>query len=164
MTGLLAKQGRKLPAPWLMDEQGVPSDDPAVALPPRAGTLLPLGGKDAGHKGYGLSLMVEALTAGLAGHGRSDPGPRFGATLFVQVVDPAAFSGAQAFATQMDDIVARCHGNPPLDPQRPVRMPGERGLQLRREQLEQGVALAPAVTDPLRAWAERLGVAAPPAL
>lgn len=161
MANLLAREGRKLPGPWAMDEAGQATDDPAVAVAPRKGTLLPLGGMDAGHKGFGLGLMVEAFTAGLAGHGRSDPGPRFGATLFVQVLDPRAFSGAQAFAGQMDWIVERCHGNPPRDASRPVRMPGERGLALRREQLAGGVRLNERIVQGLAKWASRLDVPLP---
>lgn len=164
LTSLLARQGKRLPGAWALDEDGVPSDDPAVVLPPRKGTLLPLGGTDAGHKGYGLALMVEALTAGLAGHGRADPGPRWGGTLFVQVIDPAAFSGSAAFRAQMDTVVDMCHANPPADPARRVRMPGERALGLRREQLRSGVLLADSITVPLWSWAQRLRVAQPQAL
>jgi len=161
MTTVLARQGAKLPGAWLMDEAGVPTDDPAVLRPPRRGTLLPLGGMDAGHKGYGLSLMVEALTAGLAGHGRADPGPRWGATLFIQVMDPQAFSGSKAFAQQMDWVVDKCRSNPPLDASRPVRMPGQRGLSLRSEQLTQGVRLSAEIVNALRPWAEEFELALP---
>ena len=112
LTGRLAREGRKLPGPWLIDEHGVATDDPAVLVPPRAGTILPLGGTDAGHKGYGLALMVEALTAGLAGQGRSDPGARWGATVFVQVIDPQAFNGREAFEAQMDWIGRQCETQP----------------------------------------------------
>lgn len=38
-----------------------------------SGTILPLGSLTSGHKGFGLGLLVEALTGGLAGHGRADP-------------------------------------------------------------------------------------------
>ncbi len=164
LTSLLAREGRKLPGPWLLDEAGRPTDDPTVRAAPRKGTLLPLGGTDAGHKGYGLALMVEAFTAGLAGHGRADPGPRFGATLFVQVLDPGAFSGAETFSGQMDWVVDQCHGNPPIDPARPVRLPGERALALRRAQLAQGVNLHPRVLQGLAKWAAQLQVAVPQAL
>jgi len=37
------------------------------------GTILPLGGLTSGHKGFGLGLLIEALTGGLAGHGRAYP-------------------------------------------------------------------------------------------
>jgi L-lactate dehydrogenase len=163
LTGQLAREGRRLPGRWVQDEHGVPTDDPRVAVPPRRGSLLPLGGIDSGHKGTGLALMVEALTAGLAGQGRSDPGPRWGATLFVQVLDPAAFNGRPAFESQMDWIVDACRSSPPAHADRPVRLPGHRGLELRRSQLRDGVALRPAIVEAVQPWADKLGVAWPPA-
>lgn len=163
LTGRLAKEGRKLPAPWLIDEQGTPSDDPAVLVPPRAGTILPLGGVDAGHKGYGLSLMVEALTAGLAGQGRSDPGARWGGTVYVHVIDPQAFNGREAFEQQMDWIAGQCASNPPARADAPVRLPGQRGLALREQALRDGVSLAPGIVAGLATWADKLRVAMPPA-
>ena len=93
LTGRLYKAGGKLPHPWVQDAQATPTDDPAVLFNEPKGTLLPLGGLDAGHKGYALALLVEALTAGLAGFGRADPSEGWGATVFVQVLDPAAFGG-----------------------------------------------------------------------
>ncbi len=161
LTGRLAREGRKLPAPWLIDEHGVPTDDPAVLVPPRAGTILPLGGLDAGHKGYGLSLMVEALTAGLAGQGRSDPGPRWGGIVFVQVIDPQAFSGRDAFEAQMDWIADRCVRNPPAHADAPVRLPGQRGLALRAQGLHEGVTLAPGIVAGLATWAGKLDASMP---
>ena len=161
LTGRLAKEGRKLPGEWLIDEEGRATDDPAVLVPPRAGTILPLGGVDAGHKGYGLSLMVEAFTAGLAGQGRSDPGPRWGASVYVQVTDPEFFHGLPAFEAQMDWIAQQCRANPPRPGGAPVRLPGERGLALRDEQLAVGIPLGAAVVDSLRTWAERLGASFP---
>jgi LDH2 family malate/lactate/ureidoglycolate dehydrogenase len=164
LTGRLAKEGRKLPGEWLIDEAGAPSDDPAVLQPPRAGTILPLGGRDAGHKGYGLSLMVEALTAGLGGQGRADPGPRWGATVFVQVMDPQFFNGREAFEQQMDWIAQQCHANPPVKGGERVRLPGERGLALRSRQLAEGLELKAAVVQSLTEWAWKLSIEMPQAL
>lgn len=161
LTGRLAREGRKLPAQWLIDEEGRPTDDPAVLQPPRSGTILPLGGPDAGHKGYGLSLMVEALTAGLGGQGRSDPGPRWGASVFVQVMDPQFFNGREAFEQQMDWIAQQCHANPPVQGGERVRLPGERGLALRSRQLTEGVPLKGSVVQSLQAWALKLSLEMP---
>jgi L-lactate dehydrogenase len=72
LTGRLHKEGRRLPGEWVLDADGNPSDDPAVLFSEPKGGLLALGGTDHGHKGYALGLMVEALTGGLAGHGRAD--------------------------------------------------------------------------------------------
>jgi LDH2 family malate/lactate/ureidoglycolate dehydrogenase len=133
-------------------------------VPPRAGTILPLGGVDAGHKGYGLALMVEALTAGLAGQGRSDPGPRWGGTVYVQVIDPQAFNGREAFEEQMDWIAERCESNPPIRADQPVRLPGRRGLALREQALHEGVPLSPGIVAGLATWADKFRIAMPQAL
>ena len=50
-----------------------------------------------------------ALTAGLAGFGRADPKVGWGATVFLQVLDPAAFAGTQAFVRQTDKLVETLH-------------------------------------------------------
>jgi len=53
--------GKKLPDKWLVDEDGTPTDDPSGF--PEKGALLPM----AMHKGYGLALLVETLSAVLSG-------------------------------------------------------------------------------------------------
>ena len=81
MTGRLHRQGKTLASAWLLDAAGNASADPAVLFTNPPGTILPLGGLDAGHKGYGLALLVESLTGGLAGFGRADPKEGWGATV-----------------------------------------------------------------------------------
>ncbi len=161
MSNRLKAAGQRGAHPWWLDADGKPSDDPAVLFTQPPGTILPLGGLDAGHKGYGLALTIEALTGGLAGHGRADPSEGWGATVFVQIYDPAAFAGSEAFLRQSDWVADACHASKPRDPARPVRLPGERGLKLRAEQLAQGVALHPAIMPALEPWAGKLGVALP---
>ncbi|MCE3273523.1 MAG: Ldh family oxidoreductase [Ramlibacter sp.] len=160
LTGRLHQEGGRLPAPWLIDGHGKPSDDPAVLFQEPKGTILPLGGLDSGHKGYGLSLTVEALTGGLAGFGRADPKQGWGATVFLQVIDPEAFAGRDAFLRQMDEVARQCHASRPAQPGRPVRLPGEKGFALAEEQRARGVALHPGIMEALKPWAEKLKVTA----
>jgi len=54
-------EGRQIPETWLVDESGIPTTDPTIF--PASGALLPM----AGHKGYGLAMMVEILTAVMTG-------------------------------------------------------------------------------------------------
>lgn len=161
LTTICAREGRRLPGAWVQDEQGRATDDPSVALPPRQGSLLPLGGVESGHKGTGLGWMVEALTAGLAGHGRDDPGRRFGATLFVQVLDPARFTGLDGFTGAIDPVVAACRSQPPADPARPLRLPGERAQRLRLECRSAGLVPDAGAWKTIGDWAAKLGVAMP---
>lgn len=161
LTNRLHQQGGKLPAPWLIDGHGQPSDDPAVLFKDPRGTILPLGGVDSGHKGFGLSLLVEALTGGLAGHGRADPREGWGATVFVQVIDPEAFAGRAAFERQLGEVARQCRASRPADPRRPVRLPGERGFQLADDQARRGVLLHEGILPALVPWAQKLGVDLP---
>jgi LDH2 family malate/lactate/ureidoglycolate dehydrogenase len=164
LTNRLHKEGRQLPAAWVMDGHGQPSTDPAVLFQEPKGTILPLGGMDSGHKGYGLTLLVEALTGGLAGHGRADAKEGWGATVFLQIIDPRAFAGLDAFTRQTGTVVDRCHASRPARADKPVRTPGEGGLKLSEKQLRDGVDLYPSIMPSLVPWAEKYGVAAPAAL
>jgi LDH2 family malate/lactate/ureidoglycolate dehydrogenase len=161
LTNRLHREGGRLPAPWVMDGHGNPSDDPAVLFKEPKGTILPLGGLDAGHKGYGLSLLVEALTGGLSGHGRDDPREGWGATVFLQVIDPEAFAGRAAFERQMGAVVRLCKASRPAREGAAVRLPGERGLALAEEQAAKGVQLHASILPALAPWAEKLKVRMP---
>jgi LDH2 family malate/lactate/ureidoglycolate dehydrogenase len=153
--------GRRLPGPWLIDHAGNATDDPGALFTEPKGALLPLGGLDAGYKGFGLALLIEALTAGLAGLGRADPTEGWGGTVFVQVIDPEAFGGLEAFRRQMDHLVRSAHESKPRPGVERVRLPGEAGLRRMREQRERGVALYPTIMPALAPWAERLGTPLP---
>ncbi|MEP7208569.1 MAG: Ldh family oxidoreductase [Casimicrobiaceae bacterium] len=155
--------GEKMPGPWLIDAAGNATDDPNAALAEPKGALLPLGGLDAGHKGFALGLLVEALTAGLGGFGRADPKEGWGANVFVQVLDPQAFGGLDAFRRQMDHMVEKSHASTPREGVERVRLPGERGMRLMREQRADGLELRESILPALMPWAKKLEVPLPPA-
>lgn len=156
--------GRKLPGPWVLDKDGNATDDPGALYGEPKGALLPLGGLDAGYKGFGLALLIEALTAGLAGFGRADPAEGWGGTAFVQVLDPQAFGGLGEFRRQMDHMVAVSHASKPRPGVERVRVPGEAGMRRLREQRAAGVALYPTILPALATWAEKFGVPMPQAI
>ncbi len=160
LTGRLKREGAVLPHPWLLDAAGQPTPDPAVLFTDPPGTILPLGGLDSGHKGYALGLLVEALTAALGGFGRADPSEGWGAAVFLQVIDPAAFGGLDGFLRQTTWLADAARASPPAPGMDAVRLPGARGLALKRRQLAEGVALHPSIMPALAPWAERLGVPA----
>jgi len=153
--------GKRLAGPWLIDADGEPTNDPAALFDEPTGALLPLGGIDAGHKGFALGLLVEAMTAGLAGHGRADPPAGWGGTVFVQAIDPEAFAGLDAFKRQLDHVAEAAHHASPRAGVDRVRLPGERGLERYREQLEHGVALYPTILPALAPWAKKYAVVMP---
>ena len=161
LTNRLHAEGKKLPAAWVLDGHGNATDDPGALFRDPKGTILPTGGLDSGHKGYGLTWLVEALTGGLAGLGRADPKEGWGATVFLQIIDPAAFSGLAAFTRQTDKVAELCHASRPAKANQAVRTPGERGLKLSASQMAQGVALYPSILPSLQAWADKFQVPMP---
>lgn len=164
MVGRLNKQNSRLPYPWLKDHQGHATDDPSVLFNEPKGSIMPIGGLDHGHKGYALGLMVEALTSGLAGFGRVQAPNQWGASVMVQVLDPEAFGGLEAFKRETGALVDACRANPVAEGDSAVRIPGERGLALHETYMQSGVPLPEGVPEALAEWAERLGVPFPQAL
>jgi LDH2 family malate/lactate/ureidoglycolate dehydrogenase len=60
--GLHLAEGKSLPTGWILDASGRPSTDLADLA---AGLGIPIGG----HKGYGLTLVMEVLAGVLTGAG-----------------------------------------------------------------------------------------------
>jgi LDH2 family malate/lactate/ureidoglycolate dehydrogenase len=161
MTGRYHQEGRKLPGRWVLDAQGHATDDPAVLFTDPPGTILPIGGVEYGHKGFGLALIIEALTQGLGGFGRVEAPPEWGASVFVQVLDPEAFSGLPAFRRQTAWLAQATRTNPPQPGVERVRLPGDGAMARKRAALANGLELYPGIIDQLRDWASRLRVAVP---
>lgn len=157
----LYAEGGRFPGLWAVDGNGKLTDNPADLFGDNPGGLLPMGGLDHGHKGYALGLLIEALTSGLAGHGRADPPEGWSANVFVQVLDPALFGSREDFRRQTTWLADACRATETRPGVDRVRMPGETGLRRRAEQLAHGVELYPGVMESLAPWAEKLGVAAP---
>jgi L-lactate dehydrogenase len=115
--------GQRLPHPWLMDHAGTLTDDPAVMQ--QGGTILLAGGLDHGQKGYGWALLAEALSQGLSGFGRADAANGMLNAVFIQAIDPDAFSGKAAFERQTTFLADACRASTPRPGFPPVRIPGD---------------------------------------
>jgi LDH2 family malate/lactate/ureidoglycolate dehydrogenase len=159
----VATAGERLPGPWVVDREGQATDDPRVLFDGGGGAVLPLGGIDLGHKGFALALFVEALTNGLGGHGRAHDVKRWGASVFLQLIDPGRFGGQQAFLHETSFLARSCVETPVGPGKPPVRMPGQASLARRARQLVEGIALHPTILPVLQPWAEKLGVPLPAA-
>jgi LDH2 family malate/lactate/ureidoglycolate dehydrogenase len=165
MTRQKHAAGELFEHPWLLDSEGRPTRDPAVLehSVPR-GSLQLVGGRDHGHKGFGLALMIEALSQGLSGHGRKDEPQRWGGNVFVQVLNPALFAGADAFHEQMDHFSDRCRANRPVDPAQPVRVPGDQAARSIAQAQAGGISYDEPTRQALRQAADTLHVALPAGL
>jgi L-lactate dehydrogenase len=159
MGARLIREGRQFPGLWALDADGNPTSDPTVLT--SGGSILPVGGLDHGHKGYAWALFVEALTQGLAGFGRADEPKGWGAGVYVQIVDPDAFAGREAFVRQTGWLARACVASPPRPGVDRVRIPGGEALEKKRRALADGIVPYPGVIEALRPWAERFAVPMP---
>lgn len=155
------RAGKKLPFAALQTTKGKLTNDPAVMFHQPPGSLLPLGGLDLGHKGFALSIIVEGLTNALCGQGRAQQPARWGASVYLQIIDPAFFGGRKAFAQETDFFAQACRKSKPRSSAHKVRLPGEESLGRRSEQLEYGVLFHPEIIPALRPWMEKLCVSPP---
>jgi uncharacterized oxidoreductase len=115
----LKNRGLQAPQGALRDAAGRPATDPAALYGPPGGAIQPLGG-EAGYRGTALGLLVEALAALLSGDSVDDHA-REGSDLAM-----IAIRVDDAFAARAAILSAHVKSSRPLDPSRPVLMPGER--------------------------------------
>jgi LDH2 family malate/lactate/ureidoglycolate dehydrogenase len=143
-------QGRDLPDGTLRDSDGRPTNDPASLYADPRGAIQPLGGP-LGYRGTALALFVEILTTLLNGDGVADR-TRKGTDMTIIAIRPQ--SGFEALAS---DLSAHIRASLPLDPERPVMMPGDR--EWARCRIDPTVVhLAPATWDALRRAADAEGL------
>jgi len=143
-----AKEGQRIPEGWGLDAQGNPTTDPQEVL---AGSMLPMGQA----KGAALVLMVEILSAALAGanfgfeassffEAEGEP-PGVGQTLLC--FNPDLMSGG-AFATRLETLLAA------ILVQDGTRLPGSRRLTQREQAQTAGITLSSTLYDELMAVAQ----------
>ena len=137
---LARASGKTIPKGWVVDRDGAPSTDPNALY--NGGTLLPLGGVDAGHKGYALSLMVDLMAGALSGGGASGPAQQVNCNnLTVIAIDQAQLAENGAVADEAARFAGWLKSSTPIESDRPVLIPGDSERALRIRQLRDGIAL-----------------------
>jgi len=141
---LAEKRGESIPEGWALDAEGRPTCDPQAAL---AGTMIPIGEA----KGSALAMMVELLTAALAGanfafeassfFNAEGPPPRIAQTFIV--LNPDAFGGT-FFLDRVEALAGDVLSQPG------TRLPGERRLRNRATARTEGVDIGEDLLSELR--------------
>ena len=157
-----ALEGRPLPVGYLVDEAGADVTDAARFMRGEV-AMRPLGGALAGHKGYGLALMIEALAGALSGAGCSQQDAKRGSGLVCLAIRIESFLPLAEFYAEMSALLAWVKDAPPLPGHRAVQFPGEPEEVARQQAIARGVPLSAAIWERLRSCAAERGIA-PPAL
>ena len=159
-----AQRGQTMPPGWMIDFEGRPLTDPKRA---GEGMLLPLGGMEAGFKGYGLALMIGLLAGTLNGAamGREvvdfneDDRTATNTGQAIVAIDPGAFGDAEAFKRRVDQVARDMRASKRLPGVERIWLPGEQSQTKRAERVKSGIPLPPALLASLNKVAMELDIA-----
>lgn len=157
-------RGEAIPATWLLDSRGRPTTDPSCY--PDSGALQPA----AGHKGYGLALLIEALAGVLPGASITrqvgswmwDDGKRptgHGAAFLA--IDAGAIAPAEELLRRMEGLVDEIHAAPRAEGVERLLVPGEMEWERHARAEAEGIVLPGDVVDSLGKAAEIAGTPLP---
>ena len=154
--------GTSTPPDRLVDASGKPTTDTKAYYGPPPGAVLPLGFPGAGHKGFGLAVMVDILAGALSGAGCSQAAPeRSGNALFIALIDIAAFTPLEQYFRESEQFIDWIKSSPPAAGFEEVLLPGEQAWRISQQRLRQGIAVDERAWSQISALATELGVDLP---
>jgi LDH2 family malate/lactate/ureidoglycolate dehydrogenase len=138
-----ANKGKTLPEGWVFDRDGEAVTDATLAyslLTKLGATISPLGGptpETGGHKGFGLSLMSQVLSAALSNAaGPLQAGDRDNIGHFFLVIDPEALNPGGQTAENVEHLA-----NAMQQGEDGVKIPGDPEREARAERGKNGIPI-----------------------
>ncbi len=169
-TGAVAKgkiyvaqqEGKKIPLTWALDENGVPTDDPAAAA---RGFIQPM----AGYKGYALALILDIVSGVLMGGNfgmlvgkmYGDIGIPTGTVHTCAAINVGQFMSEAEFRGRIDALIDQMHSCPKAMGVERIYVPGEIEVEIEKDRRAHGIPVSPALADEFRTLAGDLGVPPP---
>lgn len=135
--------GQPIPEGWLVDAEGNPTTNTSTY--PDQGSILPM----AGHKGYGIALLIEILSgvlsgaaflSGIKGWLQPEPEPADEGHSFI-AVNVESLMPLTQFQDRMDQMIHEVRSAPRAAGAERIYLPGEMELERREVALRQGIAL-----------------------
>lgn len=149
------REGRMMPDNWALTPDGQVTTDPSAAMD---GPMLPIGE----YKGYGLSLVTDVLagvmTGALFGLSVFQDDQNYDVGHMMLAIDPNAYISTDDFEQRLEQLVAEVKGVDPLDPARPIILPGEIEFQRMDERQKIGIPVSRETIDGLRELASDVGI------
>ena len=160
------RKGKPVPEGWAIStETGEIITDPAEILSPK-GAILPLGGLGellGGHKGYGLSAMVDVLGGILTGAAWSKyvgqtQQPNSNVGHFFMVINPEAFMPLDEFRDRMSKMIEDLKNAKKHPKFEKIWVHGEKGFLTYETRLKKGVPVYKKVFNEINEIAKELKV------
>jgi LDH2 family malate/lactate/ureidoglycolate dehydrogenase len=152
------------PEGWLIDHEGQATSDPWQFYREPLGALLPIGGSVA-YKGYGLSMMVEALAGGLSGGGVTNPGSgRHGNACWYLAIDIGRMTPLAEFKAKIGAMIDYMKSSRRRPGGSEILYPGEPEFRSRQRRLADGIPVDPVTWNELAGWAKKVDITPPETL
>ena len=154
---LYRNRHKQVPLGWVVDKEGNPSTNPNDFF--AGGALMPMGGTDGGHKGYGLGTVIDVFAGILTGLGwGEDPQARHNdGSLFI-AINVAAFRPIEEFKAEVTDFARFLKSSRPAQGFKEVMYPGEIEWLTMQERLKAGVPIEDDTWATLAKLAASVGV------
>lgn len=154
--------GQPCPEGWLLDCEGRPTTDPNSLYGNPPGSILPMGGAQA-YKGFGLALMVDIFAGALTGAtcAREKPITQIGNAVFMTLLDPAFFGGAEHFRNEVELLIETIRNTPRVQGVDKITLPGDPERENLARLSREGISLDAENWAALVAVARQLGVTPP---
>lgn len=149
-------KGERVTDGLLIDDHGMPTNDPRYVVVPPWGALLTTGA----YKGYGLSVVCELLGGALSGggtwHYEDHSRMRVYNGMFVVLVDPARLGTQETFARETRDYLDWLRRCPPAPGHDKVRIAGEPEREWKAKRSKEGIPVDPFTWDEIIAAGAKL--------
>ena len=156
--GVAVARGTPVPEGWIVDKDGNPTTDPEDLG--KGGFVLPLGGPE-GHKGYGLSVMIEIFSGILTGLGFGhEPSGRHNDGCFMAAFSVEAFRPLEEFKRETTELAAYVKSSAPAKGFDEVYYPGELEHLRTQRLLKEGITIEDATWNQLTGLAKEYGLTA----
>jgi len=153
---LAQQRGTSIPEGWVLDKDGNATTDPAALK--QGGVILPLGGPE-GHKGYGLSAMIEVFSGILTGLGFGvEPTGKHNDGVFMAAFKVDAFRDLKTFKQEVTDFANYLTSTPKAKGVDRIYYPGEVEYVKTQKFLKDGIDVEDKTWAELKALAEEYGV------
>lgn len=163
------KKGLQVPAGWGINSEGKDETDPKIIIDcvhEGSGGLYPLGGASelfGSHKGYGLAVLVEYLSACLSqdttsNHTMNPQNSHAGICHFFAAVNPDIFGDAAAIRRRFSEYLQELRDSEKAEGRQRIYIHGEKELECRRERMQSGIPILPKTWEEMQRLAQELNI------
>ncbi|MCZ6678844.1 MAG: Ldh family oxidoreductase [Candidatus Poribacteria bacterium] len=153
----------EMPEGWMIDSEGKTVTDPSAFRDRYDDTaVMPIGGFQFGHKGFGLGFMIDAIAGGLSWAGCSREKPTRGASGIVMIaIKIADFIDLDVYQQEIEYLTEWVKASAKLPGVDEIYVPGEFEERSREKRMKEGIPIEEATWNRLVEAAASYGVSAP---